>query len=62
MDYDGYNPRPLTVNRDLNILPAWTPDGRSIAYVSYRQSRTPMIFLASIYEGRSTPKPAIKPG
>ena len=37
MDYDGFNPRRVTVNRSINILPAWSPDGRSLAYVSYRQ-------------------------
>jgi len=52
-DYDGFNPRRVTVNGSLNILPAWSPDGRSLAYVSYRQDRTPMIFLAHIFEGRS---------
>jgi TolB protein len=52
MDYDGYNPRRVTVNRSLNILPAWSPDGRSLAYVSYRQG-SPDVFLAAIYEGRS---------
>jgi TolB protein len=52
VDYDGYNPRRLTVNRSLNILPAWAPDGRSIGYVSYR-SGIPELFLAWIFEGRS---------
>ena len=28
VDYDGYNPRRVTVNSSLNILPAWSPDGR----------------------------------
>lgn len=51
MDYDGWNPRRVTVNGSLNLVPAWSPDGRSIAYVSYRP--TPDVFLASIYEGRS---------
>ena len=37
VDYDGFNPRRVTVNNSLNILPAWSPDGRSLAYVSYRQ-------------------------
>ena len=54
VDYDGFNPRRVTVNGSLNILPAWSPDGRSIAYVSYRQG-SPRIFLASIFEGKSTP-------
>ena len=52
VDYDGYNPRRVTVNRSLNLLPAWSPDGRSIAYVSYRGG-IPELFLAWIYEGRS---------
>jgi TolB protein len=52
MDYDGWNPRRVTVNGSLNILPTWSPDGRSIAYVSYRQG-APDVFLASIYEGKS---------
>jgi TolB protein len=54
-DYDGFNPRRVTVNYSLNILPAWNPDGRSLAYTSYRQDRTPMIFYAHIFEARSTP-------
>ncbi len=37
VDYDGFNPRRVTVNGSLNILPAWRPDGAAIAYVSYRQ-------------------------
>jgi TolB protein len=53
MDYDGYNPRRVTVNKNINILPAWSPDGRSLAYVSYRRN-TPDIYLASIFEGKSS--------
>lgn len=53
-DYDGFNPRRLTVNGSINILPGWSPDGRNLAYVSYRQGM-PQLFLASIFEGRSTP-------
>ncbi len=51
MDYDGYNPRRVTVNQSLNILPNWAPDGRSLAYVSYRQG-SPDVYLARIYEGQ----------
>ncbi len=53
-DYDGYNPRRVTVNGSLNITPTWTPDGRGLAYVSYRQG-SPLLFLARIFEGRSVP-------
>jgi TolB protein len=52
VDYDGFNPRRITVNNSLNILPAWSPDGRALAYISYRQGG-PAVFLARIYEGRS---------
>jgi TolB protein len=54
VDYDGFNPRRVTVNGSLNILPNWSPDGRSLAYVSYRQG-SPAVFLAYVFEGRSTP-------
>jgi len=53
MDYDGFNPRRVTVNRSMNILPAWSPDGRSLAYISYRQG-APEVFVAHIFEGRSS--------
>jgi TolB protein len=52
VDYDGYNPRRITVNGSLNILPAWRPDGAAIAYVSYRQG-SPLVYLAKIFEGQS---------
>ena len=31
VDYDGFNPRRITVNNSLNILPAWSPDGQKLA-------------------------------
>jgi TolB protein len=52
VDYDGFNPRRVTVNNSINILPAWKPDGRSLDYVSYRQG-SPDVFVAHIFEGRS---------
>ncbi|HXY38924.1 MAG TPA: hypothetical protein VEQ10_04595 [Vicinamibacteria bacterium] len=53
-DYDGFNPRRVTVNGSLNITPTWTPDGKGLAYVSYRQG-SPLIYLARIFEGKSVP-------
>jgi TolB protein len=50
-DYDGAGQRRITANRELNITPVWSPDGRSIAYTSYRRGY-PDIFIAHIFEGR----------
>jgi TolB protein len=52
VDYDGFNPRRVTVNGSLNILPAWRPDGAALAYVSYRRG-SPLLYLAKIFEGQS---------
>lgn len=49
-DYDGENAKRLTVNRSLNINSTWSPDGRSIAYTSYRRIQ-PNIFISNIYQG-----------
>ncbi len=49
-DYDGANQRRITTNRQLNIMPVWSPDARSIAYTSYRRGY-PDIFIALIYQG-----------
>ena len=60
-DYDGFNTRRVTVNRSINMLPSWNPDGKSLAYISYR-NLTPELFTAWIYEGRSSTFPAGKGG
>jgi TolB protein len=48
-DYDGENQRRVTVSRTLNINPAWSPDGRSIAYTSYRRGGG-QIFVSHIFQ------------
>ena len=50
-DYDGANVRRVTVSRSLNITPAWSPNGRAIAYTSYRRGPQD-VFVSHIYEGR----------
>ena len=49
-DYDGANQRRITINRNLNINHNWSPDGRSIAYSSYRTG-VPDILISNIYAG-----------
>ena len=56
-DYDGYNQRRVTVTRSLNDFPVWSPDGRAIAYTSWR-SRFLTIFVSHIYETTPPTTPA----
>lgn len=37
MDWDGYNPLPLTKNRSINMNPDFSPDGREIIFTSYKR-------------------------
>jgi TolB protein len=57
-DYDGANPRRITVNRSLNINPVWSSDGKAIAYTSYRRQNFPDIYVQRIYEGTPPESPA----
>jgi len=39
MDYDGHRPVQLTNNGSINLSPAWSPDGRQLAYITFLAGR-----------------------
>jgi TolB protein len=51
MDYDGENLTPITGNQSINLSPRWSPDGRLIAYTSYRNGN-PDLFVLNFDSGR----------
>jgi TolB protein len=60
MDYDGANPRRITLSKTSNIAPSWSPDGQSLAYSAWRASGQfgsyQDVIVSWIYKGvRQTP-------
>ncbi len=52
-DYDGHNPRTIFASNRPLMSPAWSPDGKRIAYVSFESER-PEIYIQEIAGGRRT--------
>ena len=52
MDFDGRNLVRVTNNGSINILPAWSPDGTSIAYTSFLQGN-PDLYDYKLLSGKS---------
>lgn len=57
VDYDGANPRRITASRHLNNAPTWSPDGRALAYTSWRTG-FPDIWISRIFEATAVTNPA----
>jgi TolB protein len=55
-DYDGENQTRVTVNRSLNLSPAWSPDRRALAYTSWADGNAD-VFIAFIYEALPLRRP-----
>jgi TolB protein len=52
-DFDGYNPRQVTHHKTISLSPAWSSDGKWLAYVSYANGK-PDIFIRHLEQNRGT--------
>ncbi len=51
MDYDGYQPRQVTADGFLNLMPQWSPDKRFLVFTSYRARNKQEILLIELATG-----------
>lgn len=53
MDYDGHNQTRLTFNKTRDYMPAWSTDGKTIAYTAYNNQKA-ALYLFNPFEGTRT--------
>jgi len=53
-DYDGASVKQITQHGSISILPKFSPDGRRIAYLSYKD-RYPFLYVLDLQTGESRP-------
>jgi TolB protein len=55
MDYDGQNQTRLTFNKTIDYMPAWSADGKKIAFTSYRKVGEAGLYLLDLEAGKIVP-------
>jgi len=50
-DADGANPRSVLTSQEPLLSPAWAPDGKHLAYVSFEQGRS-MVYMQNLETGK----------
>ncbi len=52
-EFDGYNPQQVTRNHAITLFPAWSSDGRYLAYTSYKGGK-PDLYVKNLAEMQET--------
>ncbi|MDX2253165.1 MAG: Tol-Pal system beta propeller repeat protein TolB [Nitrospira sp.] len=52
MDYDGHDPRQVTADGFLNLMPRWSPDRRFLVFTAYRSRNTQDIDMIELATGK----------
>ncbi len=50
-DFDGHSPAQITNNKSINLTPAWSPDGKWIAYTTYAKGK-PDLYIHNVSDNR----------